>query len=371
MGASAILLVWGCVALLAFAASPAVVSHAHTEACSLESTTCTDDSSFQTEEHFPGISRISYEGPESKNPLAFKWYNASEIVYGKPMSEWLRFSVAFWHTMRGDGSDQFGLPTKVWPWETLQTSAMGAEKRDEKAAIATQTRRRLDAFFEVLSKLGVEYWCFHDRDIAPELDSLAESNAALEGAVEHAAQLQAKHGVKLLWGTAQLFKHPRYMHGAATSPNATVFAHAAAQVKAAMEATHRLHGEGYVFWGGREGYSSLLNTDMALETSNMARFLRMAAKYAKHIGFRGTLMLEPKPQEPSKHQYDWDAATTRAFLLANNLEKDFKLNIECNHVRHHSASKRVCHYTLLFHLLNFSLIHVCRPRWLDILAIMS
>jgi xylose isomerase len=278
------------------------------------------------------------------------------------MSEWLRFSVAFWHTMRGDGSDQFGLPTKVWPWET-------AENGDKNRAIATQTRRRLDAFFELVSKLGVEYWCFHDRDIAPELDSLADSNAALEQAVEYAAELQAKHGVKLLWGTAQLFKHPRYMHGAATSPDATVFAHAAAQVKAAMEATHRLHGEGYVFWGGREGYSSLLNTNMALEISNMARFLRMAVKYAKHIGFRGTLMLEPKPQEPSKHQYDWDAATTRAFLMANGLEKDFKLNIECNHVSNHSFPN-VCFITT-FKSSFRGFCASCRPPWLGIHAIMS
>lgn len=329
-------------------------------------------------EFFPEIVAIRYEGPDSTNPLSFRYYNASEVILGRPMSEWLRFSLSFWHTMRGDGSDPFGSPTKRWRWEDPGLDPL---------AVA---RRRLDVFFELLSKLGVKFWCFHDRDIAPEMPTLEESNAALDTVAAYAKRLQKEHGVGLLWGTAQLFKHRRYMHGAATSPNATVFAYAAAQVKKAMEVTHDLGGQGYVFWGGREGYrqvypllntflskfyfpfffvsqlapapprpcnsscfslkhpscgdeslligltllcppcSTLLNTDMKLETANEARFLRMAAKHAKRIGFHGALMLEPKPQEPTKHQYSWDAATTRAFLLNNNL-KEFSLNLECNH----------------------------------------
>ncbi len=273
-------------------------------------------------EFFPGVGQIPFEGPASKNPLAFKHYDAAAVVAGKPMREWLKFSLAFWHTMRGSGADPFGAPTKLWPWE--DAALFGT---DEMAA----ARRRLGAFFELATKLGVEYWAFHDRDIAPELATLAESTAALNEIVADAAALQKKTGVKLLWATSQLFSHRRYAHGAATSPNATVFAHAAAQCKAAMEATAALGGRGFVFWGGREGYSTLLNTDTALEARNMATFLRAAAAHARKIGFSGALMLEPKPQEPTKHQYDYDAATTHAFLLRHGLEKDFALNIECNH----------------------------------------
>lgn len=267
------------------------------------------------------IPKIQYEGESSKNPFSFKFYNASEVIMGKKMSEWLKFSLAFWHTMRGDGSDPFGAPTKLWPWEDSSLDAI------EMATI------RLEVFFTIMNKLGIEYWCFHDRDISPEMDSLAESNAALDKISQYAHTLQNKYGVKLLWGTSQLFKHRRYMHGAATSPNATVFAWAAGQAKKAMDVVKKLDGQAFVFWGGREGYSTLLNTDLAFEQSNQARFLRLAARYAKKIKFKGPLLLEPKPQEPAKHQYDFDAATTHAFLLRHKLlnEGNFGLNIECNH----------------------------------------
>lgn len=270
-------------------------------------------------EFFPTVGRIPYDGPDSSNPLAFHWYNASEVVHGKPMSEWLRFSMAFWHTMRADGSDPFGSPTRRWPWE------------DPAVDEVEVAYRRMRAFFELLDKLGVDLWCFHDRDIAPEGGSLAESNAALDQVVALAKELQAGSGKRVLWGTSQLFKHPRYMHGAATSPNVTVFAHAAAQVKKAMEVTQELGGHQFVFWGGREGYQTLLNTDMKLELDHLASFLRMAADHKRQLGLPGPLLLEPKPQEPAKHQYDWDVATTSAFLLRHGLDKDFKLNIECNH----------------------------------------
>ncbi|KAF8060613.1 hypothetical protein HT031_004790 [Scenedesmus sp. PABB004] len=269
-------------------------------------------------EFFPEVSKIKYEGPKSTNPLAFRYYNADEKVLGKPMKDWLKFSVAFWHTFRGDGGDPFGSATKAWPW---------AKPADPmQAAYAA-----MHANFEFMTKLGVERWCFHDRDIAPEGADLAETNRNLDLVAEVALRLQAGTPIRPLWGTAQLFKHPRYMHGAATSPNATVFAYAAAQVKKALDVTLLLGGENFVFWGGREGYSSLLNTDMALELDNLGRFMSMAAAYKKKIGFKGTLLLEPKPQEPTKHQYDWDAATTTAFLRRYGLTKEFKLNIECNH----------------------------------------
>ncbi|KAH7624004.1 hypothetical protein Ndes2526B_g01256 [Nannochloris sp. 'desiccata'] len=291
------------------------------EACSLEPQACTGNP--ETPEYFATFDKIKYQGPDSREALAFKYYDADHVILGKPMKDWLRFSMAFWHTMRGDGSDPFGSGTKAWPWEKESSNL------DE----ISKAKRRIDVFFELLSKLGVEQWCFHDRDISPELTTLEESNAALDVIAEYAKAKQKEYDVSLLWGTAQLFKHPRYMHGAATSPNATVFAHAAAQVKKAMEVTHHLGGQGFVFWGGREGYSTLLNTNMKLETDNAARFLHMAAMYARKIGFLGSLMLEPKPKEPSKHQYDYDAATTHAFLMAHGLDKlkQFSLNIECNH----------------------------------------
>ncbi|CAN6458342.1 unnamed protein product [Victoria cruziana] len=281
-------------------------------------------------EFFPGIPQIRYEGPSSKNPLAFKWYNSDEEILGKKMKDWLRFSVAFWHTFRGTGGDPFGLPTKNWPWEDGTNSLAMA-------------KRRMKANFEFIKKLGVERWCFHDRDIAPDGKTLAESNANLEEVVAVAKKLQEGTNIRPLWGTAQLFMHPRYMHGAATSPEIGVYAYAAAQVKKAMEVTHYLQGENFVFWGGREGYQSLLNTDMEKELDHMASFLRAASDWKKKIGFDGTLLIEPKPQEPTKHQYDWDAATTIGFLRNYGLAGEFKLNIECNHA---TLSGHSCHHEL-------------------------
>ncbi|PKI79542.1 hypothetical protein CRG98_000017 [Punica granatum] len=267
-------------------------------------------------EFFPDIPKIKYEGPSSKNPLSFKWYNAEEVILGKKMKDWFRFSVAFWHTFRGTGGDPFGAPTKMWPWEDGTNSLAMAKRRN--------------------------WWCFHDRDIAPDGKTLEEANANLDEVVALAKELQ---GTKIhpLWGTAQLFLHPRYMHGAATSSEVGVYAYAAAQVKKAMEVTHYLGGENYVFWGGREGYQTLLNTDMGRELDHLARFLEAAVAYKKKIGFNGTLLIEPKPQEPTKHQYDWDAATTASFLRKYGLVGEFKINIECNHA---TLSGHSCHHEL-------------------------
>ncbi|GAB4838202.1 hypothetical protein Ancab_027732 [Ancistrocladus abbreviatus] len=289
---------------------------------------CSDDE--WEGEFFPGIPKIKYEGQNSKNPLAFKYYNAEEEILGKKMKDWMRFSVAFWHTFRGSGADPFGAPTKYWPWEDGTNSVAMA-------------KRRMRANFEFLEKLGVEFWCFHDRDIAPDGKTLEETNRNLDEVVALAKELQQRTEIHPLWGTAQLFMHPRYMHGAATSPELGVYAYAAAQVKKAMEVTHYLGGENYVFWGGREGYQSLLNTDMGRELDHMASFLEAAAKYKKKIGFNGTLLIEPKPQEPTKHQYDWDAATAANFLRKYGLIDEFKLNIECNHA---TLSGHSCHHEL-------------------------
>ncbi|RZC73783.1 hypothetical protein C5167_049264 [Papaver somniferum] len=288
---------------------------------------CASDGEWKGE-FFPGIPEIKHEGPFSKNPLSFKWYNAEEEILGKKMKDWMRFSVAFWHTFRGTG-DPFGAPTKVWPWEDGTNSLAMA-------------KRRMRANFEFIRKLGVDLWCFHDRDIAPDGKTLEESNANLDEVVALAKELQGNK-IHPLWGTAQLFMHPRYMHGAATSSDVGVYAYAAAQVKKAMEVTHYLGGENYVFWGGREGYQTLLNTDMKRELNHLARFLEGAVAWKKKIGFKGTLLIEPKPQEPTKHQYDWDAATTAAFLLKYGLSGEFKLNIECNHA---TLSGHSCHHEL-------------------------
>ncbi|KAG0546240.1 hypothetical protein BDA96_02G430200 [Sorghum bicolor] len=269
-------------------------------------------------EFFPGVPKIKYEGPTSKNPLAYKWYNKEEVILGKKMKDWMRFSVAFWHTFRGTGADPFGAPTKAWPWEDGTNSLAMA-------------KRRMRAHFEFMEKLGVDKWCFHDRDIAPDGKTLEETNANLDEIVKLAKQLQGETNIKPLWGTAQLFMHPRYMHGAATSPEVKVYAYAAAQVKKALEVTHYLGGENYVFWGGREGYQTLLNTDMKRELDHLANFLQAAVDHKKKIGFKGTLLIEPKPQEPTKHQYDWDVATTFAFLQKYGLTGEFKINVECNH----------------------------------------
>lgn len=267
---------------------------------------------------FPDIPKIPFEGPKTKNPLAFRHYNATEIIEGRTMSEWLRFSVCYWHTFRGTGSDPFGSATLQRPWDDGSDSVENAVKR-------------VDAAFEFIEKLGAPYYCFHDRDVAPEGANLAESNRNLDTVAKALGEAQKRTGIKLLWGTANLFSNPRFMHGAATSCNADVFAFAASQVKKAIEVTHQLGGENYVFWGGREGYMNLFNTDMKRELEHLARFMHMAADYAKSIGFTGQFLFEPKPKEPTKHQYDYDAAACLNFLRANGLQDKVKLNIETNH----------------------------------------
>lgn len=269
-------------------------------------------------EAFPGIKPIQYEGKDSKNPLAFKHYNADEVVDGKSMKDHLRFSVAYWHSFRNGGADQFGVATRQMPWDDHSGSVENAQNR---ARVA----------FEFISKLGAPYYCFHDRDVAPEADTLSETNKNLDAVVKVLKEEQERTGVKLLWGTACLFTHPRFLHGAATSCNADVFAYAGAQVAKALEVTKELGGEGYVFWGGREGYKSLLNTDMGRELDHLARFLHMAVDYKKEIGFNGQFYIEPKPKEPTKHQYDSDAAACYAFLQRYDLVDHLKLNIEANH----------------------------------------
>ncbi|MDD3613113.1 MAG: xylose isomerase [Clostridia bacterium] len=269
-------------------------------------------------EYFKDIPRIAYEGKNSDNPLAFKFYNPDELVGDKTMKDHLKFSIAFWHTFTGGGVDPFGSATMQRPWDSI-TDPM------EKA------KARVEAAFEFFDKLGVEYFCFHDRDIAPEGDTLAETNKNLDEIVALIKEKMSSSNVKLLWGTASLFTNPRFLHGASTSNNADVFAYAAAQTKKALEVTHELGGAGYTFWGGREGYETLLNTDMKLELDNMARFMHMAVDYAKEIGFNGTFYIEPKPKEPTKHQYDFDSATVVGFLKNYGLDKHFKLNIETNH----------------------------------------
>ncbi|MDI9512794.1 MAG: xylose isomerase [Caldicoprobacterales bacterium] len=269
-------------------------------------------------EYFKDIPRIAYEGKNSDNPLAFKFYNPDELVGDKTMKDHLKFSIAFWHTFTGGGVDPFGTATMQRPWDSI-TDPM------EKA------KARVEAAFEFFDKLGVEYFCFHDRDIAPEGDTLAETNKNLDEIVALIKEKMSSSNVKLLWGTASLFTNPRFLHGASTSNNADVFAYAAAQTKKALEVTHELGGAGYTFWGGREGYETLLNTDMKLELDNMARFMHMAVDYAKEIGFNGTFYIEPKPKEPTKHQYDFDSATVVGFLKNYGLDKHFKLNIETNH----------------------------------------
>lgn len=264
------------------------------------------------------IEKIEYSGKDSKNPLSFKYYNPEEKIFGKKMSEHLRFSVAFWHTFNANGTDMFGVGTMVRPWDKY------TEPMDKAKA-------KVDALIEFTSKLGIEYFCFHDRDIAPEGKNLRETNKNLDIVVDYLKQRMKESGLKLLWGTANLFSNPRFVHGAATSCNADVFAYAAAQVKKAIEITKELGGENYVFWGGREGYETLLNTDMKLELDNLARFLSMAVDYAAKIGFKGQFLIEPKPMEPTKHQYDFDSAHVLAFLRKYGLEKHFKLNIEANH----------------------------------------
>ena len=269
-------------------------------------------------EFFPDVPQIQYEGPGSKNPLAFRHYNPEEIVEGRSMKEWLRFSVCYWHTFRGTGVDPFGSPTLQRPWDD------GSESLDN-------ALKRVDVAFEFITKLGAPYYCFHDRDVSPEGANLTETNANLDAVAAKLKEAQDATGVKLLWGTANLFSNPRFLHGAATSCNADVFAYSAAQVKKAMEVTHALGGENYVFWGGREGYMNLYNTDMKRELDHLARFMHMANDYAKEIGFTGQFLFEPKPKEPTKHQYDFDAAACLNFIRQYGLLDVVKLNIETNH----------------------------------------
>lgn len=269
-------------------------------------------------EFFKGIPKIEYEGPTSKNPLAFKHYNPTEIIDGKPMKDHLRFAVAYWHTIRNQLADMFGMGTAIRPWEDGTNSMEMA-------------RTRVRVAFEFMEKLGIEYYTFHDRDVAPEGRTLRETNRNLDQIVKLLKEEQQRTGIKPLWGTACLFAHPRYVHGAATSPNADVFAYAGAQVKKAIEITHELGGLGYVFWGGREGYTTLWNTDLKRELEHLAIFLHMAVEYKKKIGFEGQFYIEPKPKEPTKHQYDSDVAACLNFLRQYELLEYFKLNIETNH----------------------------------------
>jgi xylose isomerase len=287
-------------------------------------------------EAFPKIRKIEYEGPKSKNPLAFKHYNAGEKVAGKTMVQHLRFSVAYWHAFRNRCADQFGQATRLMPW-------------DDGTETVANAVNRVRAAFEFFEKLGVGFYCFHDRDVAPEGKTLTETNRNLDQVVKALKGEQERTGVKLLWGTACLFAHPRFMHGAATSCNADVFAYAAAQVAKAMEVTHELGGSGYVFWGGREGYKSLLNTDMGRELDHLAKFLHMAVDYKKKIGFKGQFYIEPKPKEPTKHQYDSDAAACYAFLQKYGLVDHLKLNIEANHA---TLAGHTFHHELEFAVAN-------------------
>jgi xylose isomerase len=269
-------------------------------------------------EYFSKVSKVAYEGPTSKNPYSFKYYNPDEVVGTKKMKEHLRFALSYWHTLTANGTDPFGVGTMLRPWDDVNDSMELA-------------KARMEAAFELMDKLNIEYFCFHDRDIAPEGKTLAETNENLDKIVAYCKELMAKYNKKLLWGTANCFSNPRYVHGAGTSCNAEVFAYTAAQIKKAIEVTKELGGENYVFWGGREGYETLLNTNMELELDNFARLLQMAVDYAKEIGFTGQFLIEPKPKEPTKHQYDFDTATVLAFLRKYNLESYFKINIEANH----------------------------------------
>lgn len=270
------------------------------------------------QEFFKGIGKIPFEGKTSDNPFAFKYYDENKVVAGKTMKEHFRFAIAYWHTFTGVGSDPFGAPTQEFPW--LVSSDPYQQAKD-----------KMDAAFEFMTKIGTPYFCFHDFDLIAEGDSLTESEKRLAFITDYALEKMKASGVKLLWGTANCFSNPRYMNGAATNPDFDVVAFAGAQIKNALDATIKLGGENYVFWGGREGYMSLLNTDMGRELDHMAKFLHMAKDYARKQGFKGTFFIEPKPMEPSKHQYDFDAATVLGFLTKYNLLDDFKLNIEVNH----------------------------------------
>jgi len=268
-------------------------------------------------EFFPGIGKIKFEGPDSRNPLAFKWYDENRIVSGKSMKEYLRFAVAYWHTFCGTGEDPFGPGTQIFPW-------------DDPADLMDRNKARMDAAFEFITKMGIPFYCFHDTDVVGN-GSVFEIEQRLVKMVDLAKERQNATGVKLLWGTANVFGNPRYMNGASTNPDFTVLTNAAVQVKNAIDATIALGGTGYVFWGGREGYMSLHNTDTKRELEHMGLFLLAARDYGRKQGFTGTFFVEPKPMEPTKHQYDYDVATVIGFLRKNGLDKDFKLNVEVNH----------------------------------------
>ena len=276
--------------------------------------------SIQTTEHnyFSKIGIIPFEGPETDNPLAFQWYDPNRIVRGKSMKEYLRFACAYWHSFNGDGSDPFGGPTHSFPWNNSTDPI-------------TRAKGKMDAAFDFITKLSIPYYCFHDVDVVDYTDDVAENEKRMQTMADYAKQKQQETGVKLLWGTANLFSHKRYMNGAATNPDFAVLTKGGAQVKAALDATIALGGENYVFWGGREGYMSLLNTNMKREKEHLARFLHIAKDYARKQGFKGTFFIEPKPCEPSKHQYDYDSETVIGFLRQYDLLNDFKLNIEVNH----------------------------------------
>lgn len=269
-------------------------------------------------EYFKSIQKITYEGRESDNPLSFKWYDEEKIVAGKPMKEHFKFAMAYWHTLSNTGGDPFGPGTKVFAWDT-------------KSDAVERAKAKVDAAFEFMTKLGLDYFCFHDVDLVDEADNLTAFRKRLDNVTDYISRKQNETGIKVLWGTANLFSHPRYMNGAATNPDFHVVAYAAAQVKNAIDMTIKLGGENYVFWGGREGYMSLLNTKMKKEIEHLAMFLHKARDYARSQGFQGTFFIEPKPCEPSKHQYDFDAATVLGFLKTYDLMNDFKLNIEVNH----------------------------------------
>ena len=271
-----------------------------------------------TKEFFPGIGKIQFEGKESRNPMAFRYYDAKKVVLGKTMAEWLKFSMAWWHTLCAEGADQFGGGTKTFPWNGASCPIQAAKDK-------------VDAGFEFMQKMGIEYYCFHDVDLVEEGADVEEYEARLKEVVAYLKEKQAETGIKLLWGTANVFGHKRYMNGAATNPDFDVVARAAVQIKNAIDATIELGGTNYVFWGGREGYMSLLNTDQKREKDHLAMMLTLARDYARSKGFTGTFLIEPKPMEPTKHQYDVDTETVIGFLKAHGLDKDFKVNIEVNH----------------------------------------
>lgn len=271
-----------------------------------------------TQSYFKNIDTIKFEGKDSSNPLAFKWYDADRVVAGKTLKEHLRFSMAYWHTLCNKGGDPFGAGTETFEW-------------DKNEDVIQRAKDKMDAAFEFMSKLGIPYYCFHDIDMVDDAPTLEEFEKRVQALVAYAKIRQEETGIKLLWGTSNLFSNPRYMNGASTNPNFDVVAYAAAQAKIAIDATIALGGENYVFWGGREGYMSLLNTDMKRELEHMARFLTICRDYARKQGFKGTFLIEPKPMEPMKHQYDFDAATTLGFLHKHGLQNDFKLNLEVNH----------------------------------------